>query len=191
MLRDILLDDRSYRSFDPRVYVTKAQLMDMIAHVRLAPSSTNLQALKFYLSSDAQTNEKILPLTRWAGLLEEWELPPRGHGPMAYIVVCIDKSLAANSTPFLKDVGIAAHTILLRAAEMGLGGCMIGSFDRRRLCENLGLDTEMEPNLVIALGKPDETVILEDAAPGGPVAYYRTADGVHHVPKRGVEELIL
>lgn len=191
MLKDILLDNRSYRSFDPRVRLTKAQLMDMIAHARLTPSSTNLQALKFYLSSDGQINEKILPLTRWAGLLKECELPPKGHGPVAYIVVCIDKSLAENSTPFLKDVGIAAHTILLRAAETGLGGCMIGSFDRKRLCENLGLDADMEPHLVIALGKPDETVILEDAAQGEPVAYYRTADGIHHVPKRSVKEMIL
>ena len=31
MLKDILLDNRSYRSFDPRVRLTKAQLMDMIA----------------------------------------------------------------------------------------------------------------------------------------------------------------
>ncbi|UCE48467.1 MAG: hypothetical protein JSW47_23095, partial [Phycisphaerales bacterium] len=45
--------------------------------------------------------------------------------------------------------------------------------------------------LVLALGKPAEKVTLETVSPGGSIEYWRDADGVHHVPKRRLDELIL
>ena len=55
---------------------------------------------------------------------------------------------------FQRDVGIAAQTILLAAAEMGLGGCMIGNYNRADLIKALKLDKHLEPMLVVAVGKP-------------------------------------
>jgi len=43
---------------------------------------------------------------------------------------------------------------------------------------------------VIALGRPKETVVLEEMQ-GEDYKYWRTADGVHHVPKRGLDSLIV
>ena len=43
--------------------------------------------------------------------------------------------------------------------------------------------------LVLALGKPRETVVLEQA--GADIKYWRDAEGRHHVPKRPLEEVIL
>ena len=45
--------------------------------------------------------------------------------------------------------------------------------------------------LVLALGKPAEKVVIEDLDPGGDVKYWRDENGIHHVPKRSLEELIL
>ena len=45
--------------------------------------------------------------------------------------------------------------------------------------------------MIIALGKPKEVVILEELDNDKGIKYYRDADGVHHVPKRKLEELIL
>jgi hypothetical protein len=45
--------------------------------------------------------------------------------------------------------------------------------------------------MVIALGKPSETVVLEEDADPEKVAYWRDANGVHHVPKRPLEELLV
>jgi hypothetical protein len=33
--------------------------------------------------------------------------------------------------------------------------------------------------------------VLDDLAPGGSFKYWREPDGTHHVPKRGLDELIL
>ena len=80
---------------------------------------------------------------------------------------------------------------MLGAAEKGLGGCIIGSIDRQHLRSDLNVADRYDVLLVLALGKPAEKVVLEDADPGGSVTYYRDADDVHHVPKRRLEELIL
>jgi hypothetical protein len=45
--------------------------------------------------------------------------------------------------------------------------------------------------LVLALGKPKETVVLDEVGPDGNIKYWRDSDGVHHVPKRKLEDIIV
>ena len=79
---------------------------------------------------------------------------------------------------------------MLAAAEAGLGGCMIGSFNASVLASDLSLPSHLLPQLVLALGKPDEGVVLTDPALDGSVTYYREG-GVHFVQKRSLEEITL
>ena len=44
--------------------------------------------------------------------------------------------------------------------------------------------------LVIALGKPVEKVVIENAKDGD-IKYWRDEERVHHVPKRPISELII
>jgi hypothetical protein len=67
----------------------------------------------------------------------------------------------------------------------------MGSIKREEIQRVLGIAAEWAVHLVVALGRPGETVVLEDAEPGGGTAYYRTPDGVHHVPKRSLETVLL
>ena len=62
---------------------------------------------------------------------------------------------------------------------------MLGSIQRDRLRQVLKIPENLEILLVIALGRPKETVVLEEAAPGDSIKYWRDAAGVHHVPKGG------
>jgi len=117
-----------------------------------------------------------------------WAGPAKGERPAACIVILGDNQVAASVGC---DHGIAAQSIMLGAAERGLGGCMIGSIDRSELRQVLGIPDHCEILLILALGKPKETVVLEEVGPDGSVKYYRDADGVHHVPKRSLDELIL
>ncbi len=90
------------------------------------------------------------------------------------------------------DEGIIAQTILLAAVEKGLGGCMLGSINREKLFEELGIDRERYTiDLVIALGKPAQETVIDDISIGESTAYYRDARGVHHVPKIRTEDLLL
>ena len=86
---------------------------------------------------------------------------------------------------------IKTESILLGATEKGLGGCMIGSVQRVVLQRELGLAENFHILLVIALGKPKESVVIDPLPANGDVTYWRDEKGVHHVPKRSLEELIV
>jgi hypothetical protein len=75
--------------------------------------------------------------------------------------------------------------------EQGFGGCMIGSIKRDELRKVLEIPEHLEILLVLALGKPNEKVVLEDVGEDGDIKYYRAGQDVHHVPKRTLDELII
>ena len=89
------------------------------------------------------------------------------------------------------DAGIAAQTILLGAAEKGLGGCIIASIHRQKLRDALGLAPTMEILLAIALGKPKEKIILDEISADESIRYWRESDGTHHVPKLRLDDIIV
>ena len=189
-VKDLIKQSRSYRSFDPCAPITRQQLIDFVECARFSPSSRTLQALKFRLVTNADECSAVLSHTRWAGLLADLKIPPKGHEPTAYIVICIDRSITESIAMFQRDVGICAQSILLAATEAGFGGCMIGSFAADGVQRTLELPEHLSPQLVIGLGKPDETVELIDMPQNGSVAYYRE-NGVHFVPKRPLKDWII
>ena len=99
-----------------------------------------------------------------------------------------DTRIAQN---FYCDHGIVSQSILLAAVEQGLGGCMLASIDREGLSRQLHLPAHLEILLVIALGEPNETVVLEDGKSPDEVPYWRDREGKHHVPKRPLEEVLV
>lgn len=190
MLKNLLKSSRSYRSFDESVKISPEQLADWVDCTRYAPSSINLQMLKFCAVTDSSLCARLLGSTRWAGKIKDMKLPPEGHAPVAYIVICADKNVVSTAENFNKDVGICAQTIMLAASEAGFGGCMIGSFSPDEVKEILELDENLVPKLVLALGKPYERVELVDEAEDGSVTYYREG-GIHYVQKRKLENVLI
>lgn len=188
MLEDLIRRNRSYRRFHQNVVVSNETLRALVDLARLSASGANLQPLKYILSSDPETNARIFPHTRWAGYLKEWDGPVEGERPAAYIIVLGDTEIRSS---FGCDHGIAAQSIMLGAAERGLGGCVLGALDRDGLSEVFQISERYDILLALALGRPKEEVVLEEVGPGGDIKYYRDERDVHHVPKRSLEELIL
>ena len=187
-IRELILKNRSYRRFDQNHAIDHQTLVELVDLARHSASGSNQQPLKFFLSADPETNALIFPNTRWAGYLEDWPGPAEGERPSVYIVILGDKSITES---FGVDHGIAAQSMLLGAAERGLGGCIIGSVQRVKLHRELGLADNLHILLVLALGKPAETVIVETVGEDGDIKYWRDEDGVHHVPKRALDALIV
>ena len=68
---------------------------------------------------------------------------------------------------------------------------MMGAINRDGLCEALQIPERYSILLVIALGKPNEEVVLEKVGGDGQTDYWRDEKHVHHVPKRALDELII
>lgn len=188
MLKDLISKNRSYRRFIQEAQVSMETLRELVDLARLSPSAANRQPLKYFLSNTAEINSKIFPCLAWAGYLPEWPGPEEGERPAAYLIMLGDSRITSN---YFCDHGIAAQSILLGAVEKGLGGCIIGAVNREKLRENLGLPSHFEILQVIALGKPKENVVIDPLAAGGDIKYWRDQNGVHHVPKRDLDELII
>jgi nitroreductase len=188
MLKDLIVKNRSYRRFHQDQAIERATLLELVELATLSASAANRQPLKYALSCDPQTNTLIFPCLAWAGYLEDWPAPAPGERPAAYIVILADRHVCDHVDC---DHGIAAQSILLGAAERGLGGCMVGSIQRKALHQALELPGHCDILLVIALGSPSERVVLEQVKENGDIRYWRDRDGTHHVPKRRVEDVVL
>ena len=187
MLKDILLKNRSYRRFYEEKSITKETLISLVDLARLSPSGRNLQPLKYFLSNNEESNRIIFPNVAWAGYFKDWDGPIDGERPSAYILQLGDTTLTNN---FGHDPGIACQSILLGAVELGLGGCIIGSIKKAELHAMLNLPDHLEIVLIIALGYPKEKVVIERLT-SDDIKYWRDENGVHHVPKRSLGDLII
>jgi nitroreductase len=188
MLADLIRNNRSYRRFHQEISIELETLKKLVDLTRFCASAANLQPLKYILSCKPEMNAVIFEQLSWAAYLKEWAGPPEGERPAAYIVMLGDTTVAKS---FGCDHGIVGQTILLGAVEKGLGGCMIGSVRRKELGEALAVPEHLQILLVIALGKPKETVVIETVGSDGDIKYWRDDQGVHHVPKRSLDEIIV
>lgn len=186
-LLDLVTRTRSYRRFDENQPISTETLCELVNLARLTSSARNAQALKYLLINTPDICEQIFPSLAWAGYLTDWPGPKKGERPTAYIIVLKDTTINQN---IFCDDGLAIQNIMLGATEKGLGGCIIASISREKIQETFMIAEELEILYVLALGKPIETVVLEEIR-NNDFKYYRDSEGVHYVPKRSLDELIV
>ena len=187
MMRELVAKSRTYRRFHQDQSLPREILVELVETARLIPTAGNKQPLKYAISCDEARNGVVFPTLAWAAYLKDWPGPGEGERPAGYIVIFGDTEISEHVQ---WDHAIAAQTICLAAAEKGLGACIIGAVDRTRLKAALAVPSTCEVLLVVALGYPAETVVM-DPIKDGDCKYWRDADGVHHVPKRPMEEILL
>ncbi|MDF1560947.1 MAG: nitroreductase family protein [Bacteroidales bacterium] len=186
-LRQLIEKTRTVRRFDESHPVSAETLASLVDLARLSASGANRQPLKYILVTQPDQRELVFPCLAWAGYLANWEGPAQGERPSAYIIILGDKEI---SDSFGVDHGIASQSIMLGATDAGLGGCIIASVKKERLRNALEIPRDNEILLVLALGKATEEVVLETASDND-IKYWRDEKGIHHVPKRSLDEIIL
>lgn len=178
--------NRSYRGYDKSFVVRREMLERIVAVNTKIASAKNQQALRFKLVTKETGADIVLQNMKLGGLLPELHLPFAGTEPEAFIIIC--STIPENKFVDI-DLGIAAQSMLLKATEMGLGGIMIGAFNKAKITEAFQLP--YEPLLMIAVGKGNEKIKLEPVNAEDKLAYYRDEKGVQYVPKIKWEQLIL
>lgn len=181
---------RTVRCFQENMRLPEVFLLDLIGVARLSGSARNGQVLKYMPIAAPALCDQLFPLLAWAGYLTDWPGPGPGERPPAYIACLLDTTLLpGNESGAYIDLGIASQSMLLKAAMQGVFGCRIGLFNKKSMSRVLQLPDHLRPLMVIALGYPAEEVVLEEMKDGD-VRYWRDERGVHHVPKRSLEEIV-
>lgn len=179
---------RSCRRFVESEPLTRQDLHWLLDCARLAPSARNAQELRFITIKQGAMLEQVFPLTRWAGALKDWNCPTPGERPTAFIAVLMPER---GGDLLCYDVGIACQTILLAATSRGWGACMIQAFDHKAVAALLEPPATMKIALLMGLGLAKEKRVVAEMPENGSFGYWRDAEGVHHVPKRPLAELIV
>lgn len=187
MLKNLILKTRSYRRFDQSVPMSMELLREMVEAARLSGSAKNNQPLRYMLFNDPTECARIFPTLAWAGYMKDWPGPEEGERPTAYIIQLGDLDITDD---WWCDDGIAAQSMLLTAVEQGFGGCIIGSVQREKLRSILTIPDRYKIIQVFALGKPVEEVVIDEVS-NDDIKYWRDEQGVHHVPKRSLDDLII
>ncbi len=154
---------------------------------RLAPSAANLQPLEYIIVDDEQLLPRVFDILNWAGYIRPAGDPPPRHRPTAYIVVLIKQGVGYKGLENY-DAGLAVENMILVALEEGISSCCIHSIDRDGLRELLNIPEDYIISLVLPLGYPDESPVVEEFA--GSPKYWKDKDRVLHVPKRGLKDIL-
>ncbi|MBQ6045928.1 MAG: nitroreductase family protein [Bacteroidales bacterium] len=185
-LDTLLRKNRSHRAFDTSYTVAMRQLETIVAVNPKLPSGRNAQTLRFKLLDAQSGGEDFCRYLHLGGYLPELHLPAPGTEPKAFIIIC---STEPESPIVDIDLGISLQSMALKAVEIGLNALIVKAFNKKEIKETLGLPSD--PLAVLAIGKGTETIVLDEVPAGSDLRYYRDADGIHHVPKITVSDLLI
>ncbi|MFC1897145.1 nitroreductase family protein [Chloroflexota bacterium] len=192
MVRDLIIANRTCRRFYQDEAIELETLRELVDLARLSASANNRQPLKYILSCEPQRNELLFSCLGWAIFDGNRDPgPPEGERPSAYIIMLADTEIAKNINSITFDQGMAAESIFLAAREKGLGGTIHGNVKRKELIEALNIPPRYQIIAVLSLGKPKEKAVIETMGPDIDFHYWNDSDGVHHVPKRPLDEIII
>lgn len=147
---------QSDRKYAPKP-VAREHILKCLEAARLAPSACNSQPWKFIVVDDraklAEMSEAAIGLGMNKFTVQV---------PLLVAVVQENMNLSAKAGSIVKskdysmmDLGIAVEHFCLQAAELGLGTCIMGWFDEKKVKKLLGVPRSRRIQLLIALGHPD------------------------------------
>ncbi len=145
---------QSDRKYETRP-VDKELVMKCIEAARLAPSACNSQPWKFVVVDDPVLLNEMADAAQGMGMNKF------SHEAPVIVAVVLEKmNLSASIGSVIKDkeyslldVGIAVEHFCLQAADLGLGTCIMGWFNEKKVRKMLGIGRKRVP-LLLTLGYP-------------------------------------
>ena len=176
---------RSYRKFQQKK-IPEEILHGIIECVRLAPSGSNRQKLRFVVVESDEKLKELQPLVNYsAALPKEVRTPKKNEQPVAFIVIVKEPGPDMN---LQMDAGISAEAIVTAAWSQGIGCVMMGNIQYKEIAKVLGVG-EKDVVLAIAMGYPAIESHVVPIPEDGKTSYYLDNDGNYCVPKYSVEQL--
>ena len=152
---DLIVSRQSDRKYSDNT-VEKEKLDRIVEAGRMAPSACNAQPWKFIVVTDPQlvlqiadaASAKLIGMNSFVA-----------QAPVILVIVREKPNMSSkvgatikNKDYSLIDIGIATENICLQAKAEGIGSCIIGWFDERRIKKLLDIPKSKRVELIITLG---------------------------------------
>jgi nitroreductase len=163
LLASLRYSVRNYRTTP----VPREKIERCVEVARLAPSACNSQPWKFVVVDEPVLKDKLAKAA-FEGIIG---LNGFVHkAPVLVLIVSQRQKLSAKLGGLIKDkdfslmdIGIAAEHFCLQATEEGLGTCMLGWFNEKRVKKLLSIPAARRVELMISVGfAVDEIVPLKN-----------------------------
>ncbi|MDY0287001.1 MAG: nitroreductase family protein [Bacteroidales bacterium] len=149
---------QSDRSYLPKA-IESEKLNKILECGCLAPSACNAQPWKFIVVDSSPIRGKVAEAAKGLGM-NKWA----GQAPVIIVVVEEHPNLSSLAGGLVKnkhfpfiDIGIAVGNICLAATEEGLGSCIMGWFNEKKIKKTLGIPAGKRVPLLISIGYPAGT----------------------------------
>jgi nitroreductase len=140
--------------------VEREKLVACVEAARMSPSACNSQPWGFVVVDDKALAKEV------SECLRDKVLPINGftRNCNAFIIV-VEESANLSSKLGGKfkdqefaqmDIGITALSVCLNASDLGLGTCIIGWFDEKRLTKMFSIPSGKRIRLIISIGYPTD-----------------------------------
>ncbi len=141
---------RSVRNFT-KAKIPLSDILKIVDAGRLAPSAANIQGWFFIVVMDEKIKRKIMEACYFQRWIED-----------ASIIIIISANLKIYEERFGKrgkelaimDISAATENMCLAATDLGYGSCWVANFDKEEVRKILDIPTEVEPFIVLPIGKP-------------------------------------
>lgn len=145
--------DRKYKA-QP---VEREKIMQCLEAARLSPSACNSQPWKFIVVDSRQLLGQMADAACGTGMNKfTYQVP-------VMVAVVLEKmnvtarigSMLKDKDYSMMDLGMAVEHFCLQAAELGLGTCIMGWFNEKKIASLLGVPRGKRIPLLISVGYPD------------------------------------
>lgn len=188
-LENLLEWRRSYRKFDESRLISKNDIDEILNSIKFASCANNRQYLRFISVENKDKVLEIFDNTKWAASLpNNIGRPKEGERPVYFIAILSDedKKLRFNGI----DEGLVISNLTLTAAEKGIGSCIIGSVNDKKMREILNYDNNYSCEVVIAFGYPKVKSTIKKINLEEDQSYYLDEDGNYLVPKYKINDIV-
>ena len=147
--RELYYSRRSTRSFGARG-ISGDEIRSLLEAGVRAPNACNAQSWRFWVVTDPAVKERFAS--------EQVCAPWITEAPVMFVLGAdaswLKNRFGERAEQFvLQDTALAAENMLLAAAEMGLGGCIIGAFDEAKCRAILEIPEEIGIHMLLPIGE--------------------------------------
>lgn len=189
MIIDNIKHTRSHRRFTEKS-IKEEEILEMLEGARFSASTKNAQILRYSYTIDDEKYQKLFSAVSLGGLLKNEDKATLEERARGFILISAKKDITTPDSRLFFDVGIASQNIILIADELGYGTCIVMSYNKKAFEKILDLPEDYDSKAVIILGEAKDIVKLVDSKDEEDTKYF-IENGIHHVPKLKLGDLIL